>query len=277
MVRLVHNSLLSLSLLGEISLKSIIILFVISETISFSILITGFLYQYNISNIIASGIIVFLAIVYASRDPDSLLRSGENNRIHFLFLLCLVCWFIAETLFGLVGGYLKIDYYPSFADIFYITGNIFLIIFLVLMNRTFKIELEFIVSSIVTFSLVLLYVLYISIFIFEIYTFDGNPLDLILLYTYPIMDIFIMIGSFVYFYRGRSISLDNEYYYLIFISLSGFFFFIADLSFVYNDLFGIADIDLLFDLLYGAGYCMIGIAIIIRLNYSIKKMKDISE
>ena len=86
-----------------------------------------------------------------------------------------------------------------------------------------------------------------------------------------------MIGSFVYFYRGRSISLDNEYYYLIFISLSGFFFSIADLSFVYNDLFDITKIDLLFDLLYGVGYCMIGIVIIIRLNYSIKKMKNISE
>jgi hypothetical protein len=91
------------------------------------------------------------------------------------------------------------------------------------------------------------------------------------------MDIFIMVGSLVYFFRGKSISLDNEYYYLIFISLSGLFFFMADLSFVYNDLLGITIIDLVFDLLYGAGYLMIGVAIITRLNYSFKKMKKITE
>jgi hypothetical protein len=192
-------------------------------------------------------------------------------------LLCLVCWFIAETLFGYIGGYLKIDYYPSFADLFYLTGNIFLIVFLVLLNRTFKIELEFIVSLLVTFSLILFYILYVSIFVFEIYTLDDNVIDLILLFVYPIMDIIIMVGSLAYFFRGKSISLDNEYYYLIFISLSGLFFFMADLSFVYNDLLGITVIDLVFDLLYGAGYFMIGIVIIIRLNYSYKKMKKITE
>jgi len=171
---------------------------------------------------------------------------------------------------------LKIDDYPSIADLFYITGNIFFILFIVLLNRTFKIELVFVVSSLATFSMLTFYILYVSIFVFEVYTFGGNLLDLLLLFTYPITDLFIMVGSLVYFYRGRSISLDNEYYYLIFISASGFFFFISDLSFGYYDLIGITATDLLFDLFYGVGYFMIGMAITIRLFYSIKKMKKIS-
>ncbi len=72
----------------------------------------------------------------------------------------------------------------------------------------------------------------------------------------------------MYYFRGRTISLDKENNYWIFIAFFGFFSFIADLAYGYNDIFNITNNDYLFDLLYNIGYLLLGIAIIIRLSYS---------
>ena len=190
------------------------------------------------------------------------------DKTQLLILLSLLCWVAAEFLYGYYSGFLDIDPYPSLADLFYITRYLFFILFLVSINEKYKIEFAFIVSSLATFSLLVFYALYISIFVYQVSDFGGSIYDLILLFTYPLFDLFIVVGSIMYYFRGRTISLNKENNDWIFISLFGFIFFIADLAFGYNDIFNIINNDYLFDLYYNIGYLLLGIAIIIRLSYS---------
>ena len=205
-----------------------------------------------------------MILIFLLKSADSLI---VINKTQWFILLSLLCWVTAEFLYGYYSGFLEIDAYPSLADVFYITGYLFFILFLVSINETYKLELAFIVSSLVTFSLIVFYVLYVSIFVYEVSDFGGSIYDLILLFTYPIVDLFIIVGSIMYYFRGRSISLNKENTYWIFISFFGFFFLIADLAFGYNDIFNIINNDYLFDLYYNIGYLLLGIAVIIRLSY----------
>jgi len=236
----------------------------LSEISSFSFYFTGILSQFNISNIVSSGIVTILTLIFLLKSTTSL---RVIDKTQLFILLALLCWITAEVLYGYYGGFLEIDAYPSISDLFYLTGYLFFILFLVSINKRYKLELAFIVSSLVTFSLFVFYVLYISIFIFELYDFSGSIYDLVLLFTYPIVDLFIVVGSVMYYFRGRTISLNKENTYWIFISFFGFFFFIADSIFGYNNLFNILNNDYLFDLYLNMGYLLLGIAIIIRLNY----------
>jgi len=102
---------------------------------------------------------------------------------------------------------------PSVADGFYLMGYIFLAVFLYSLNKLYKIELGIIISSIVTFSLFSFFILYISIFIFEIYILDGHIIDLVLLFAYPMFNVFILLGAVIYYIRGRKISLNKENYF----------------------------------------------------------------
>ena len=213
----------------------------------------------------SSGIITILIFIFLFKSANS---SKVIDKTQLFILLSLLCWVAAEFLYGYYGGFLEIDPYPSPADLLYITGYLFFILFLVSINAKYKLELAFIVSSLVTFSLLVFYVLYISIFVYQVSDFGGSIYDLILLFTYPIFDLFIIAGSIMYYFRGRTISLDKENNYWIFIAFFGFFSFIADLAYGYNDIFNITNNDYLFDLLYNIGYLLLGIAIIIRLSYS---------
>jgi hypothetical protein len=111
------------------------------------------------------------------------------------------------------------------------------------------------------------YILYISVFVFEVYNFSSSIYDLVLLFTYPIVDLFVVIGSIMYYLRGRTISINKENTIWIFISLFGFFLFIADLTFGYNDLFDKINNEYVFDLFFNIGYLLLGIAILIRINF----------
>ena len=192
---------------------------------------------------------------------------NESNLSKFFLPFSFICWFTAEFLYGYLSGVLNLDAYPSIADAFYLIGYILFVLFLIAINKTYKIELGIILSSLVTFSLFVFYVLYISIFVFEFYAFSGNLTDLILMFVYPIMDLFIVIGSVIYYFRGRSISINKENNYWIFIALFGVLNFIADLTFGYDDLYKISTQFLMYDLYYNIGYLLVGIAIIIRIHY----------
>lgn len=184
-----------------------------------------------------------------------------------LLLVSLICWFIAEFLYGYHSGVMNLDAYPSVADVFYPIGYVLFISFLIAINKTYKIEIEIILSSLITFSLLVFYVPYVSIFVFQFFSFSGNLIDLILIFVYPIMDLFVVIGSIIYYFRGRSISLNKENYYWILIALFGMLFFVADLIFGYDDLFKISSRYLLYDLFDDIGYILLGIAILIRIYY----------
>ena len=134
-----------------------------------------------------------------------------------------------------------------------------------MLNKSYKIELGFIISALVTFSLVVIYILYISIFIFEIYTLSNDVIGLILLFSYPVLDAFIILVAVAYYLRGRSISISKGHYYWILIASFGLLSFIADFIFGFNDLLNIIDATRFFDLLYNVSYIVLGIGIIIKI------------
>ena len=248
----------------KFSMKFILALFVLAQIFSFAFLLTGFLYVYNVSNIISAGIIVFLLLIF-------LFRTTVSSRIIYnpqiLLLVSLVSWCIAEAFYGYYEGILKIDPYPSVADLFYLAGSIFFVLFFISMNRSYKIELAFITSSIITFSLIVFYVVYLAVFIFDISDYSGSIFNLILLFAYPIVDLVIMIGAITYYFRGRSISLNKDYIHWIFISSFAFFSLIADITFGYDNLLNDSSNDILSDVYFDIGYMLLGVAILIRIYY----------
>ncbi|TVP40042.1 hypothetical protein [Candidatus Nitrosocosmicus arcticus] len=245
-------------------MKFILALFVLAQIISFSFLLTGFFYEYNVSNTISAGIVAFLLFIF-------LLSTTVSSRIIYnsqtLLLMSLVSWCIAEAFYGYYEGILEIDPYPSVADFFYLAGSIFFLLFFILMNRSYKIELAFIASSIITFSLIVFYVIYIAVFIFDVYDYSGSIFDLVLLFAYPIIDVLIMIGAITYYFRGRSISLNKDYIHWIFVSLFAFFSLIADITFGYNNLVDDFSDEILSDLCFNIGYLLLGVAVLIRMYY----------
>jgi hypothetical protein len=245
-----------------------IFLFTTAQIISFVLYFSGFYFQLNLSNILASAINTALILIYFLQDTSAL---NKIDKSALLLGLSFVCWFVAEFLYGYYDGVLGIDAYPSVPDVFYLLGYLFLFLFLGFINKLYKIELVFILSTLVTFSLFVFYVLYISIFIFEIYTFGGNPIDLTLLFVYPIFDLFLVVGAVIFYFRGKSISIDKEYNFWIFVSTAAFCFFIADLVFGYNDLFAFLENVTQVDLLYNVGYLLFGVAFMTKMKYSIEK------
>lgn len=119
-------------------------------------------------------------------------------------------WSIADIFFGYFSWVLEPEVYTSLADVFYTVGYVFFILLLCVLNKTYKIELTLILSSIITFALFAFYVLYLSVFIFEVYKFTGNIVDLALAFTYPMLDLFIIVGSIVYYFREKEISLNRN-------------------------------------------------------------------
>ncbi len=248
-----------------------IFLFATVEIISFVLYFSGFYTQFNIPNILSSAINTGLLIIVFLKTTYTLDKIDQST---IFFLLTFICWFVAESLYGYFSGFLQIDAYPSVADAFYLVGCLFLMLFLVQMNKLYKIELGYIVSTLVIVSLIIFYVLYVSIFIFEIYTFSGNLIDLTLLFVYPIFDLFIIVGAVMYYFRGKAISIDKGHNFWIFISAAGLFFFIADMIFGYNDLFNFLENVNLFDLFYVIGYLLLGAAFIIKVKYTIEENKN---
>lgn len=106
------------------------------------------------------------------------------------------------------------------------------------------------------------------------YTFSGSVIDLTLLFVYPIVDLFIVVGAVMYYFRGKSISINKAHNFWIFISAAGFFFFIADLIFVYNDLFNFLENANLFDLFYDISYVLFGVAFIVKIKYTIEDNRN---
>lgn len=262
---------LNSKLISKLSVKSIIFLFATVEIISFFLYFSGFYPQFNIPTILLSAINTSLLIIFFLKTTNTL---DEIDQSAIFLLLTFICWFIAESFYGYFSGFLQIDPYPSVADASYLVGSLFLMLFLVQMNKLYKIELGYIVSSLATISLFIFYVLYVSIFIFEVYIFSGDLLDLTLLFVYPIFNLFIIVGAVMYYFRGKAISINKGHNFWIFVSAAGLFYFIADLIFGYNDLFNFLENVHLFDLFYNIGYMLFGVAVLIKVKYTIEENRN---
>ena len=250
----------------NLSMKPIILIFVIVEVISFSLYFLEPSYHvFNLTNILSVGFILYFIFVLMVKSKVSV---ASINKSQSLIFLSVVSWFVAEVLYGYYNGILLIDPYPSVADIFYLAGYILFTLFLCSLYRSYKIEIGILLSSLITFCLLIFYVLYISIYIFEIYVFTGTVIDLALLFAYPILDLVITAGALIYFFRERDISLKKSHISWILISSFGVFFFIADLIFGFNDIFNFVGESDIFDLFYNIGYICLGVSLITRMKYA---------
>ena len=265
------KNILDLQTLHNIPGKKVYFVFILLQIISFSLYLIKQYPEYNISNVLTSGILLLLVLVLINlQKPKSSFPFMDKS--HIFILLAVTSWFAAEGLYGYYNGVLQVDPYPSIADFFYLVGYAFFISYMVMMNRVYKIRLSFILSSIITFFLVILYLLYISIFIFKVSEYSGNIYDLVLFFVYPLADLFIILGSAMYYFRGRNTSTHKGNTYWLFICIFGVFFFVADFIYGYSDIFYIYN-DNIFDLFFNIGYLSLGIAIIARVGffYTLKK------
>ena len=256
---------LTFHFLFTLSLKSLILVIVILGTISFSLYFSeSYLGYYNIPNTISCGIAIYIIFFLIRRSNNSML---QMDGIQLFLMLSLVSWFLAEALFGYYSGILNTDPYPSIADIFYLAGYIFFALLLWRQNKTYKIETSIIISVLVTFFLFAFYVLYISVFVFDVYSISGNIIDVILTFAYPIFDLLIIISSVLYYFREKAISLNKGYLSWLLFSTFGLFFLLADVIFGFDDLFGYTQNDHLSDLFFNIGYMMLGFAVLTRIFY----------
>lgn len=220
--------------------------------------------EYNIVNIFSSSSLLVLTIIWIIKTDQSL---GNVRKTQSLFLLFIASWFTAECLYGIYNGILKIDAYPSFADVFYLAGYVFVILYISSLNKIYKIEGKIIVSLMISFSFIIFYFLYVLIFVFDEYSFSGGIVDLILLLTYPLCDIYIIVGGLFYFIRGKDISLYNEYIPWLFIFLYGLLSFIGDTTFGLIGIFNFIEETRIFDLFFSLAYMVLGISIIMNVHY----------
>ena len=248
-----------------LSIRNLIAIFILIESISLLFFIATSYLHYNIPTILSSATVTMLIFIYLLKSQSSKHNIGKIN---FFLFSSLICWFIAELLYGYYDGILQIDAYPSLADFFYMLGSISFVLFFYFSNKSYKIELRIIISGLITFSLLIVYFLYLGLFVFEIYTLSKDASTLILLFSYPVFDAFIALASIAYFLRGKEISLKKEYNFWIFFAFFGLLFFIADLVFGFNDLLKIIDTNWYLDIFYNIGYIMLGIAIIIKIKYA---------
>ena len=255
-------------LVSKISVKHMIFLFAAVEIISLVLFFSGFYAEFNLPTLLSSGVNTVILIIFFLKTTITLNKIDQSA---IFLLLTFICWFTAESFYGYFSGYLQIDAYPSVADAFYLVGYLFFVLFLVQMNKLYKIELGYIVSTLITGSLFIFYFLYVSIFIFEVYTFSGDLLDLTLMFVYPIFDLFIIVGAAMYYLRGKAISINKGHNFWFFVSAAGLFYFIADIIFGYNDLFNFLENVYLFDLFYTLGDLLFGVAILTKVKYTIEE------
>lgn len=242
-----------------------IFVFIWVQILSFLLYFTKTYNEFNLPNILSSGVLIFpITVLMILRKPNTSVR--VVNKSYILIFFASFTWFVAECIFGYYNGFLKEDPYPSLADFFYLVGYLLLLAYLVIINKIYKIEFSIIISALITFFIMTFYVIYLSVFIYQIPLYSGNIYDLTLLFFYPLADLFIVMGSLMYYFKGRSISINKENRFWILIALFGFFFFMGDLTYGYDDLLGTFN-NYIFDLFFNIGYLFLGIGIIIRMSY----------
>lgn len=193
----------------------------------------------------------------------------KNKKFTEVFVIAsFISWFIAEVLYGLVNYIPNSIVYPSSADIFYLIGYVFFILYLYKLNKIYKLEIKIIISSIITFSLFIFYFLFISFNIFHIFNQDDDTLSIVLSFLYPILDAYIAIIGIFYYFQVKTISLAKEHISWIFVSIFGILFFIGDFIYGYRIIIHIDETLLnFFNIYFNVGYTLMGISFLIKYKY----------
>lgn len=147
-----------------------------------------------------TGGLVILALILAVRFR----LKGSHGRAWALFLASMASWFIAETLWAVYELVYHTNPFPSLADVFYIAGYPFMLLFLINYLRPVKkaITRKMLVSAISISIVMAIPGIYMA------YSFDPKVslLENIIATTYPIADAIIFVPAIIgisLFFRGE--------------------------------------------------------------------------
>lgn len=244
------------------------ILFISVQVISYIFLVWEYnsSNDHNIANMIASFILIPIVLSLAKKRFRYL---KKTMMAELLVISTFLSWFIAEILYGLVNYIPQSIVYPSSADLFYVMGYVFFIMYLYQRNKIYKLQIRIILSSIITLSLFIFYFLYVSFVIFHIFDLGNDTLSIVLSFLYPILDAYIAIIAILYYFQVKIISLDNEHASWLFVSLCGIMFFIGDFIYGYGFILNTKEYPInFFNLYYNIGYSFLGIAYLLKFKYA---------
>lgn len=187
------------------------------------------------------------------------------RRTLLVLFIGLGLWFTAEVSWMYYVQVMKVDVpFPSFADLFYLSGYIFVGIFLLQIVRrlTGANKKNALVTSAVAISIV---AAIINFFIFDIvresFTVASVSLERIVLLSfsvaYPVLDALLLIPSMIILYESRT--RKTEYFSWIMLSLSMLLLGIGDTGFGYAALKNIESLsqDYVWDIIFNFSYIFI--------------------
>jgi hypothetical protein len=186
-----------------------------------AILVGNFMY------IPAAGSLVGVSILVLYR----LGTSGKHGTSLIALVGLAICWFIAEMVWTVYELYLELDPFPSTADIFYLIGYPFLLMFLISYLEPLKegITKEMLAISSLAAVILLVASLY---FVFTEET-DVESFEFALVTGYPIADAIVLIPSLIgvaLFFKGKV----NFMWSLVCLGIISLY--IADTSFLYTQI-----------------------------------------
>lgn len=121
-----------------------------------------------------------------------------------MFLACAISWMVAEHVWIVEELVLHVKPFPSSADIFYILGYLFLILFTIYYMRVVKdaITKKMILVSVVSSISLLIPSLYITLY----ENSDINGIAFLLAFVYPILDAIVLVPALIgimMFFKGE--------------------------------------------------------------------------
>ena len=147
-----------------------------------------------------TGALVILTVILTMRFR----LKGSHGKAWALFLAAMSSWFIAETLWTVYELIYHVNPFPSFADVFYLAGYPFMLLFLINYLKPIKkaITRKMLVTAISISVAMTIPGIYMA------YSFDPKVslLENIVATTYPIADAIIFVPAIIgisLFFRGE--------------------------------------------------------------------------
>jgi len=181
----------------------------------------------NLMYIPAAGSLLVVSIIVLQR----LGTSGKHGTALIALVGFAICWFFAEIIWILQELYFKIDPFPSTADLFYLVGYPFLLMFVISYLEPLKdgITKEILALAILAAIIVLVSSLYVVFNEDE----ELSNYEFALLAGYPIADAIVLVPALlgvVLFFKGKV----NFMWTLFFVGIISLY--VADTTFLYTQL-----------------------------------------
>lgn len=181
----------------------------------------------NFMYIPAAGSLLVVSIIVLQR----LGTSGKHGTALIALAGFAICWFFAEIIWIIQELYFQIDPFPSAADLFYLVGYPFLLMFLISYLEPLKdgITKEILAIAILAAVIVLVSSLYVVFSEDE----ELSHYEFALLAGYPVADSIVLVPSLlgvILFFKGKV----NFMWTLVFVGVISLY--VADTTFLYTQL-----------------------------------------